>query len=177
MSVSISGNLLILIKELYVSSHFCAKFPTDIKQDIHANIPGINIAGTPISPNQPLCEPDVPDCQSPSPPLPPQLPLRATSPTPPPVPLPQLDADNDDDEAAQPAIVPHLKEMEIALKYIKAIESASLESEIEVLDTEFIKRIRNPPTCLLTIENPDHCLSLDIFLAITNASELVYNLV
>ncbi|KZP26461.1 hypothetical protein FIBSPDRAFT_732273 [Athelia psychrophila] len=107
-------------------------------------------------------------------PLPSHSPPPSPSPPPDPVP-PHEESDIGGDEPEPAAFEPQLKEMEIALEYIKALENASLNSTIEPLDEDFIHRIRNPPTTVLTIDNPDHRLSLDIFLAITNASEAVYN--
>lgn len=53
-----------------------------------------------------------------------------------------MDGDNEPEQAA---FDPQLKEMEIALEHIKALENASLDSEIEPLDPGFLERIRNPP--------------------------------
>lgn len=70
---------------------------------------------------------------------------------------------------------PRLDDIKIALKFADGIKEASLESKIEPLDEKIIEQIRNPPTHILSIDNLDHCLSLDIFLSVGNASEASYN--
>ncbi|KAF8633516.1 hypothetical protein AX17_004432 [Amanita inopinata Kibby_2008] len=65
-----------------------------------------------------------------------------------------------------------IENVRILQEFIKQIRSARLEES--GLDTETIERLRNPPEDLVDISDPDIRLSLDIFLAGTNASEQVY---
>ncbi|KAJ7753060.1 hypothetical protein DFH07DRAFT_960290 [Mycena maculata] len=65
-----------------------------------------------------------------------------------------------------------IEDINISLKFISALQNASMESC--ELDPELLYRIRNPVTDILTVEEPDDRLSIDIFLAIGNASEATY---
>lgn len=49
-----------------------------------------------------------------------------------------------------------------------------MDSSEERLDPDLLHQIRNPATEILTVEDPDDRLSIDIFLAIGNASEGSY---
>ncbi|KIY51705.1 hypothetical protein FISHEDRAFT_64061 [Fistulina hepatica ATCC 64428] len=89
-------------------------------------------------------------------------------------PDPNLSGSTDD---ANVKFNPTLEDMKIAHEFVKLLEKASLRSEIEPLDDGLLETIMNPPTCLLTIENADHRLSIDLFLAITNAAEETYTTV
>ncbi|KAJ3831073.1 hypothetical protein F5878DRAFT_507534, partial [Lentinula raphanica] len=70
-----------------------------------------------------------------------------------------------------------VSEINITNKFIDALKKASLESELEPLDADFIQQLRDPLQEEVTITNPDHRLSIDIFLAVTNAAEDTYNTV
>lgn len=85
---------------------------------------------------------------------------------------PRMEADA---ETNQPNFVPCIDDIKIALKFIDALKTASLDSELEPLEKELLEQICHPPEEILTIDNPDHRLSLDIFLSISNASEESYN--
>lgn len=87
------------------------------------------------------------------------------------------DDDGDDDLDAPQGFEPQMEDIKIALKFIEKLEQAHLENKDEPLDDDLIHRIRHPPEKPLTIDDPDHRLSLDIFLGITNASEESYNLI
>lgn len=74
-----------------------------------------------------------------------------------------------------PNFVPVIEDIVTSLQFIDALKNASLKSKVEPLDPELVERIRNPPTYELTVDDPDLRLSLDIFLAIGNASEDTYS--
>ncbi|KAJ3816424.1 hypothetical protein F5880DRAFT_1494316, partial [Lentinula raphanica] len=71
--------------------------------------------------------------------------------------------------------VASVSEIHITNKFIDALKKASLESELEPLDAEFIQQLRAPLQEEVTITNPDHRLSIDLFLSVTNAAEETYN--
>lgn len=74
----------------------------------------------------------------------------------------------------EPASFDHIKieDIKIALKFIAALQNATLDNA--GLDPDLLHQIRNPETNILTVEDPDDRLSIDIFLAIGNASEASY---
>lgn len=74
-----------------------------------------------------------------------------------------------------PEFVPIIEDVSIALKFIELLKNASLDNEEESLTTEVLDQIRGPFQEPLTLDNPDERLSLDLFLAVTNASEETYN--
>ncbi|KAF5337773.1 hypothetical protein D9758_016620 [Tetrapyrgos nigripes] len=51
---------------------------------------------------------------------------------------------------------------------------ASLNSKIEPMSEEFVAQLLNPPEEMLLLSDPDHRLSLDIYLATTHTSEDTY---
>ncbi|KIM36421.1 hypothetical protein M413DRAFT_20524 [Hebeloma cylindrosporum] len=67
--------------------------------------------------------------------------------------------------------------IKIAREYIGALKNATLDSDLSRrwLGKETIKQIRNPPTSPLMIDNPTTRLSLDLYLAVGNASQETYN--
>ncbi|KIL56057.1 hypothetical protein M378DRAFT_182070 [Amanita muscaria Koide BX008] len=65
-----------------------------------------------------------------------------------------------------------IETVQLTQQFIDEIRSATLDNG--GLDGETVKRLRNPPTGLVNISDPDIRLSLDIFLSSTNASEAVY---
>lgn len=77
----------------------------------------------------------------------------------------------------EPASFEHIKieDIKISLKFIAALQDATLENA--GLDPDLLHQIRNPATNILTVENPDDRLSIDVFLAIGNASEASYTAV
>ncbi|KAJ6504331.1 hypothetical protein C8R47DRAFT_1210401 [Mycena vitilis] len=71
--------------------------------------------------------------------------------------------------------LPQMDDIRIANKFIECLRAASLDNEDEALPPELLERLRNPPQTPLTLDSPDHRLSLDIFLSVSNASEETYN--
>ncbi|KAE9387947.1 hypothetical protein BT96DRAFT_927333 [Gymnopus androsaceus JB14] len=71
--------------------------------------------------------------------------------------------------------VASIEDIRITNKFIDALKTASLVSDVEPLDADFVENLRHPVEEEVTITNPDHRLSLDIFLAITTAAEQTYN--
>lgn len=59
--------------------------------------------------------------------------------------------------------------------YIDLLKSASLDNCGPSLTPEILARLRAPPEYPVDISNPDHRLSLDLFIAVTMASEAAYN--
>jgi hypothetical protein len=99
------------------------------------------------------------------------------TPQPPPVPpvarpVPDLE---EDPFTPTPNFVPVIEDIRIAQEYIRALRNASLDSETEKLDPEFLDRLRKPPTEELKIDDPSLRLSLDIFISTSNASQQTYN--
>lgn len=87
---------------------------------------------------------------------------------------------NPDDNKEEPDgdalnFVPVMEDFRVALEYIKFLKNASLDSEIEPTSEDLRDQIRNPPQHVLTLDNPNHRLPLDIFLVIGNASEKSYD--
>lgn len=70
---------------------------------------------------------------------------------------------------------PCIDDIRVAFNFVNELKKASLDSPLEPLDPEIIHRLRVPIEEVITLDNPDHRLSLDIFLGITNASEETYN--
>ncbi|KAJ6624306.1 hypothetical protein B0H10DRAFT_1872472, partial [Mycena sp. CBHHK59/15] len=68
-----------------------------------------------------------------------------------------------------------IEDINISLKFIAALQNASLENA--GLDAALLHQIRNPATSILSVEDPDDRLSINIFLAIGNASEASYTAV
>lgn len=76
--------------------------------------------------------------------------------------------------ADEPAVVEScIMNVRIVQQYIQAISSAMLDHDM--LDEEVIHRLRNPIEHEVDISNPDLCLSLNLFLACSHASEATYN--
>lgn len=68
-----------------------------------------------------------------------------------------------------------IESVRIAQIYIEKIKSASLDSD--KLTLEEIHRLRNPDTEPVDLDNPDARLSIDIYMACSNASESTYTAV
>jgi hypothetical protein len=68
--------------------------------------------------------------------------------------------------------VPVIDNINISLKFIEHVKNASLE---EYLDKEAIYQLRNPPEHELTLDDPNDRYSINVFLAVTTASEAIYN--
>ncbi|KAJ3861227.1 hypothetical protein EV359DRAFT_47618 [Lentinula novae-zelandiae] len=71
--------------------------------------------------------------------------------------------------------VPSIDDIRIANKFIDNLRDASLQSELEPLDEDIIEQLRCPLAKEVELTNPDHQLSVDIFLSITTAAEKTYN--
>ena len=67
----------------------------------------------------------------------------------------------------------HIENVRIAQQYIQGISSATLDDGI--LDEDIVDRLRNPLEGNVDLSDPDICLSLDIFLDCSHASEATYD--
>ena len=64
-----------------------------------------------------------------------------------------------------------LADLRIAVQFIQALQSASLDDEYNVMDSKWLERLRNPPTQTFLIEDhPDFRLGLDIFMVSMKSS-------
>ena len=89
--------------------------------------------------------------------------------------LEQLPSDGADLKTGNPlAITSRIKSIKVALDFINKIHGAMLDNA--GLDVNVLDPLCNPPEEQGDISNPNVCLSLDLFLAVTNASEEIYNL-
>jgi hypothetical protein len=68
-----------------------------------------------------------------------------------------------------------MEEIRITHQLIQLIQKASLGDAHDSLDAKSIDRIRNPPEQVLTVEDPDLRLSIDIYLSVGSASQDTYN--
>lgn len=84
-----------------------------------------------------------------------------------------------EDSASEEPInfVPAIDDIQIAREFITSLGNASLDHRFLMLDADLVEQIRNPPSHILSIDNPTDQLSLDLFLAIDNASQETYNAV
>lgn len=93
----------------------------------------------------------------------------------------QFDLENDGfrAETDMPPFVPKIKDIEVACLFRDALKTATLESTLEPLPAEVLERIINPVKEYVRLgsEDRDLRLSLEIFLAVQNASEASYELV
>jgi hypothetical protein len=68
-----------------------------------------------------------------------------------------------------------LDSMKIAMAYIEALKTASLDDECSKLDAETLYQLRNPSTAPVNInENPSWRLGLDLYLSVSNVSQETY---
>lgn len=67
-----------------------------------------------------------------------------------------------------------IDDINIALKFVDAIKEASLDNKDEPIDKDILQQICNPATTALIIEDANERLSIDIYLALTTASEAAY---
>lgn len=90
------------------------------------------------------------------------------------VPPPAIDDDIPplQNDANRPDFVPVIEDIKIAREFINALKGAKLEHDKIDEDTRY--QIKHPSTIPLVIENPTVRLSLDLYLAIGNASEETY---
>ncbi|KAJ7187369.1 hypothetical protein C8R46DRAFT_879601 [Mycena filopes] len=77
------------------------------------------------------------------------------------------------DPEAAPDVTVRLEDFKITNRFIEALRNASLEDPTEALEAHIIELIRNPPREAPQI-TPDQRLSIDLFLAVTTASEQTY---
>lgn len=70
------------------------------------------------------------------------------------------------------AATSRIETIKITQAFIKAIQAASLDNGN--LDDDVLERLRNPPKEPFDISDPDTRLSIDLYLAVTNASEDTY---
>jgi len=99
--------------------------------------------------------------RSPSPDLPPPLDRYLS-------PVPENRAGGD----AAETFVPVIDDISISMKFIEHVKNASLA---DYLNEDAIYQIRNPPENELNLDDPDERYSIDVFLAVTTASEATYN--
>jgi hypothetical protein len=69
-----------------------------------------------------------------------------------------------------------LKDMKIAMEYIRALEVASLDDDNNHLDKDTVERLRNPRTSPIDVSDPNFRLGLDLFLASIKTTQENYNL-
>jgi len=69
---------------------------------------------------------------------------------------------------------PVMEDISISLKFIESIKNASLG---DYLDEDAVERIRNPLEHELDLEDPDNRHLIDVYLAVTTASQATYNAV
>jgi hypothetical protein len=72
--------------------------------------------------------------------------------------------------------IAHLKDMKMAMEYIRALETASLDDDNNHLDEEIVQRLRNPRTSPVDVSDPNFRLGLDLFLASIKTTQENYNL-
>ncbi|KAI0632549.1 hypothetical protein C8Q77DRAFT_1059157 [Trametes polyzona] len=78
-------------------------------------------------------------------------------------------------EAEEEYIDVKREDVRITLEYIRLIREASLDNS--GLDPDLLEQLRNPPELELTIDDPNVILSIEIYLAVGNASIETYNAV
>ncbi|KAH7905502.1 hypothetical protein BJ138DRAFT_1017617, partial [Hygrophoropsis aurantiaca] len=66
----------------------------------------------------------------------------------------------------------HLEDLQNAQAFIDALKDASLDSND--VDADVLYQLRNPFTSLLDLSDPHLRLSIDLFLAVSNASQATY---
>jgi len=92
-------------------------------------------------------------------------------------PMPLQSDDLEESGHAATAVPPisRIENVAISQKLIHEIQSATLDKD--KLDADMLERLRNPPTEPVDISHPDTRLSLDLFMACSNASESTYTAV
>jgi hypothetical protein len=71
--------------------------------------------------------------------------------------------------------IARLKDIKIAMEFVRLLEVASLDSPHSCLDEATTNRLRNPPRAPANISDPDLRLGLDLFLANINSSQKAYS--
>ena len=66
-------------------------------------------------------------------------------------------------------------DLKISQSFIELLEKAALQSDVEPLPSDVIQQLRNPPRHTLSVDDPDHRYSMDLFFALNNASVDEYN--
>jgi hypothetical protein len=99
---------------------------------------------------------------------------RSPSPDLPPTPdrYPSLEREDGAGGNAAETFVPVIDDIRISMNFIEYVKNASLK---DYLDEDAIYQIRNPPENELNLDDPDDRYSIDVFLAVTTASEATYN--
>lgn len=69
--------------------------------------------------------------------------------------------------------LPEVDDLRIAEQFVDAVRRATISDE--PLDDDVKQRLLHPPECPLDITDPDLRLSIDLYLAVRNASESVYD--
>lgn len=86
------------------------------------------------------------------------------------------DAPNPDVVAEPLNFIPVIEDIKTSLDFINLLKNASLDNQIHhKFDDDSLYNLQNPPQEQLFIDDPDVRLSLDIFMATTNASQESYN--
>uniref|UniRef100_D8QEM0 Uncharacterized protein n=1 Tax=Schizophyllum commune (strain H4-8 / FGSC 9210) TaxID=578458 RepID=D8QEM0_SCHCM len=80
-----------------------------------------------------------------------------------------------DADTPAPRFNPVLDDLKISQNFIELLQQAALDSDVEPLPEDVIQQLRNPPMHTLTVDDPDHRYSLDLFFALTDASVDAYN--
>ena len=63
------------------------------------------------------------------------------------------------------------------MEFIHGLETAALDDKEIGLDTEALERLQHPPQHQIEVPSSDVCLAVDLYLAIENASQDIYNAV
>jgi hypothetical protein len=69
-----------------------------------------------------------------------------------------------------------LEDIKLAMKFIQALEGASLDDENSGLDADTLHRLRNSPTSCVDLSDPDLRLGLDLFLVSIKSSQDMYTM-
>lgn len=92
-------------------------------------------------------------------------------------PVPGALIHNDNDvlppEEYQEAQLPRVQDLRHAEEFVRAVRNATLATE--PLAEDVLERLRNPPTYPLDLSDADLRMSIDLYLAVRNASEETYN--
>ena len=103
--------------------------------------------------------------------LSPQIPVPG-----PPINTPQHVPDsNEHPETHTPNFIPIMDDIKTAVTFINALTNSSLQSDIEPLDPMLLHSIQHPPEQELPKPTGDECLSIELFMAVSNASQETYN--
>lgn len=97
-------------------------------------------------------------------------------------PVPDTDQGNDasgpsSEEPVEPdysdEALPRVEDLRIAEEFVRAVRRAKLSEE--PFDDDVMHRINNPPTIPIDLSDPNLRMSIDLYLAVRNASEETYN--